>query len=58
MPMTGIPGPSALGINSSQRFISVGQQRLEREICEFQHPTPLLEINLDPAPAKDTQQSH
>jgi hypothetical protein len=49
MPLISIPGPSSLGINSSQRFISVGQQRLEREICEYQNPTPLLEIQLDPA---------
>ncbi|MEN9213831.1 MAG: hypothetical protein Q6J44_02035 [Gloeomargarita sp. DG02_4_bins_56] len=50
MPLIGIPGPSALGINSSQRFINVGQQRMEQEICEFQNPTPLLQINLDPQP--------
>jgi len=49
MPLIGIPGSSSLGINNSQRFISIGQQRLEREICEFQNPTPLLEIQLDPA---------
>jgi hypothetical protein len=56
MPLIGIPGPSSLGINNSQRLISVGQQRLEREICEYQNPAPLLEINLDPAPTPSPPQ--
>ncbi|MEN9216191.1 MAG: hypothetical protein Q6K90_02565 [Gloeomargarita sp. HHBFW_bins_162] len=50
MPLVGVPGPSSLGINSSQTFINLGQQRMEREICQFQNPTPLLQINPDPQP--------
>jgi hypothetical protein len=59
MPLVGIPGPSSLlEGNSSQRFFSVGQQRLEREVCALQNPTPLLEMNLSPGAERGTQPSN
>ncbi|MCS7225867.1 MAG: hypothetical protein NZ821_02630 [Gloeomargarita sp. SKYB31] len=45
MPPLGIPDAAGLGINSTQRFMSLGQQRLEQEICRFQNPVILLEID-------------
>jgi len=56
MPLVGIPGPSSLlEGNSSQRFFSMGQQRLEQEVCALQSPTPLLEMNLSPGVERGTQ---
>ncbi|MCS6781761.1 MAG: hypothetical protein RMI89_02710 [Gloeomargarita sp. SKYBB_i_bin120] len=51
-PWIGTPEPAGFGFNSSQRFFSLGQQRLEQEMCRlYQAPTPSLEISPTVAPA-------